>query len=84
MTTSDLDRSPEQAAREAGLREVAETLMNIEQAVKRAERARKATAMTIGCDDLSRILDTAAQRLEAARKELTQGAYFSADQPRLF
>ncbi len=84
MSTSDLDHSPEQAAREAGLREVAETLTNIEQATRRAQRAQRTAAMTVGCDDLARVLETAAARLEAAHKELMQGAYFSADQPRLF
>jgi 23S rRNA G2445 N2-methylase RlmL len=81
---SDLDRSPEQAAREDGLREVSEALVNIEQAIKRTERARRTAAMTIGCDDLARMLGTAVRNLEAARKDLFQGAYFSADQPKLF
>jgi hypothetical protein len=84
MTTSDLDRSPEQAAREAGLKEVAGTLLDIEQAIERAKRGRRAAATLVGCDDLVRVLGTAADRLEAARKELFQGAYFSADQPRMF
>jgi 23S rRNA G2445 N2-methylase RlmL len=80
----DLDHSPEQAAREAGLREVSEVLLNIEQAIKRAERAERTTRMTVGCDDLARMLSTAARNLEAARKDLFQGAYFSADSPKLF
>ncbi|MEH1013448.1 hypothetical protein V6U90_10075 [Micromonospora sp. CPCC 206060] len=81
---SDLDRTPEQAAREAGLREVSEALLNIEQAIKRTERAQRTAAMTVGCDDLARMLATAARNLEAARKDLFQGAYFSADAPKLF
>ncbi|SCE78945.1 hypothetical protein GA0070558_106228 [Micromonospora haikouensis] len=81
---SDLDHSPEQAAREAGLREVSEALLNIEQAIKRTERAKRAVSMTVGCDDLARMLDTAARNLEIARKDLFQGAYFSGDSPKLF
>ncbi|XTZ16487.1 hypothetical protein ACQSSU_03585 [Micromonospora echinospora] len=81
---SDLDRSPEQAARETGLREVSDVLLNIEQAIKRAERAKRAVSMTVGCDDLARMLDTAARNLEIARKDLFQGAYLSGDSPKLF
>jgi hypothetical protein len=36
---SDTERSPGQVAREAALHEVEETLLNIEQAIKRADRA---------------------------------------------
>ncbi|MFJ8685259.1 hypothetical protein [Micromonospora wenchangensis] len=81
---SDLDHTPEQAARESGLREVSEALLNIEQAIKRTERAKRAVSMTVGCDDLARMLDTAVRNLEIARKDLFQGAYFSADSPKLF
>ncbi|MEV0005112.1 hypothetical protein AB0H28_22895 [Micromonospora sp. NPDC050980] len=81
---SDLDHSPEHAAREAGLREVSEALLNIEQAIKRTQRAKRTVSMTVGCDDLARMLDTAARNLEIARKDLFQGAYFSADSPKLF
>ncbi|MFI0791189.1 hypothetical protein ACH4OY_00570 [Micromonospora rubida] len=81
---SDLQQSPEQAAREAGLREVSDALLNIEQAIKRTERAKRTVSMTVGCDDLARMLDTAARNLEIARKDLFQGAYFSADSPKLF
>ena len=34
---SDTERSPDQVAREAALHEVEETLLNIEQAIKRAD-----------------------------------------------
>ncbi|MEQ4305474.1 hypothetical protein ABNF97_29525 [Plantactinospora sp. B6F1] len=81
---ADLDHTPAQAAREAGLREVSEALLNIEQAIKRTERAKRTVSMTVGCDDLARMLDTAARNLEIARKDLFQGAYFSADSPKLF
>src|SRR6185437_3647839 len=39
---SDSERSPEQVAREEALHEVEETLLNIEQAIKRADRGRRA------------------------------------------
>ncbi|WP_431921203.1 hypothetical protein [Micromonospora wenchangensis] len=81
---SDLDHTPEQAARESGLREVSEALLNIEQAIKRTGRAKRKVSMTVGCDDLARMLDTAVRNLEIARKDLFQGAYFSADSPKLF
>ncbi|HET8680259.1 MAG TPA: hypothetical protein VFM54_00050 [Micromonosporaceae bacterium] len=81
---SDVDRSPEQAARETSLKEVAGTLLDIEQAIDRARRARRVAATMVGCDDLARVLNTAAERLEAARKELFQGAYLAGDQPRMF
>ncbi|MDG4750174.1 hypothetical protein O7630_04390 [Micromonospora sp. WMMD718] len=81
---SDLDQTPEDAAREAGLREVSEVLLNIEQAIRRTQRAERTVSMTVGCDDLARMLDTAARNLEIARKDLLQGAYFSADSPKLF
>ncbi|GAB2941621.1 hypothetical protein GCM10027280_32730 [Micromonospora polyrhachis] len=81
---SDLERTPEQAAREAGLREVSDVLLNIEQAIKRADRAQRTVSMTVGCDDLARMLTTASRNLETARKDLFQNAYFSADEPKLF
>jgi hypothetical protein len=83
-SSADLERSPEQAARENALREVSETLLNVEQAAKRARQAQRTAAMTVGCDDLARILGTAEEKLEAVRKELFQGAYFTGDRPRLF
>ncbi|HEX6077071.1 MAG TPA: hypothetical protein VFZ32_17640 [Micromonosporaceae bacterium] len=82
--SAEYERSPQQAARENALREVSETLLNIEQAARRAKQARQHAAMTVDCDDLARILGTAEQKLEEIRKDLFQGAYFSADRPRLF
>jgi hypothetical protein len=81
---SEYERSPEQAARENALREVSETLLNIEQAARRASQARKTAATTAGCDDLAQILGAAEQRLEEVRKDLFQSAYFTGDRPRLF
>nr|MDT0659713.1 hypothetical protein [Micromonospora sp. DSM 115978] len=62
---------------------MSDALLNIEQAINRTERARRTASMTVGCDDLARLLSTAVRNLEGARKDLFQGAYFSADQPRL-
>ena len=38
----DMERTPEQVAHEEALHQVEETILNIEQAIKRADRARKA------------------------------------------
>jgi predicted metallo-beta-lactamase superfamily hydrolase len=40
--------------------------------------------MSVGCEDLARVLGTAQEKLEAVRKDLFQGAYFNAGGPRLF
>ena len=78
----DTERSSEQVAREAALHEVEETLLNIEQAIKRADRARK--AIPAGPEHNLRIcLDRVVEQLEAVRKELFQSAYFGGDQQRL-
>jgi citrate lyase beta subunit len=82
--SAEYERSPEQAARENALREVSETLLNIEQAARRAKQARQAAAMTVGCEDLAQVLGAAEQRLEEVRKDLFQSAYFAGDRPRLF
>jgi soluble cytochrome b562 len=78
---SEMERSPEQIAHEAALHEVEETLLNIEQAIRRADRGRKA----IPADErnLRLCLDNVITQLEAARKELFQSAYFGGDQQRL-
>jgi hypothetical protein len=82
-TPSDGERSAAQAAREAALREVEETLLNIEQAIKRADRGRKAIPAGGNERNLRLCLDTAVEQLEAARKDLFQSAYFGGDQQRL-
>lgn len=69
--------------REAALVEVAETLLIIEAATRRANQAHRKAALTAGCDDLARVLGTAARNLEAVRRDLFQGTYFSGNQPRL-
>ena len=80
---SDTERSPDQVAREAALHEVEETLLNIEQAIKRADRGRKAIRGGGNEQNLKLCLDAAVEQLEAVRKELFQSAYFGGDQQRL-
>ncbi len=80
---SELERSPEQIAREAALHEVEETLLNIEQAIKRADRGRKAMPTGDTEQNLRLCLDRTVDQLEAVRKELFQSAYFGGDQQRL-
>jgi hypothetical protein len=80
---SETERSPEQIARELALHEVEATLLNIEQAIRRADRGRKAIPAGGPEQNLRMCLDAAVEQLEAARKELFQGAYFGGDQQRL-
>jgi hypothetical protein len=80
---SESERSPAQVAREAALHEVEETLLNIEQAIKRADRARRTIPAGGDEQNLKLCLDTAVEQLEAVRKELFQSAYFGGDQQRL-
>ena len=77
------ERSPDQVAREAALHEVEATLLNIEEAIKRADRGRKAIHAGGNERNLRLCLDAAVEQLEAARKELFQSAYFGGDQQRL-
>lgn len=79
---SDSERTPGQVAREAALHEVEETLLNIEQAIKRADRGRRAIRGE-GNENLKLYLDAAVEQLEAVRKELFHNAYFGGDQQRL-
>ncbi|PZS38723.1 MAG: hypothetical protein DLM62_12175 [Pseudonocardiales bacterium] len=80
---SEMERSPEQVAREDALRQVEETLLNIEEAIRRADRARKSIPIGSNEQNLRLCLDTAVEKLEVVRKELFQGAYFGGDQQRL-
>lgn len=80
---SDMERSPEQAARELALHEVEATLLNIEQAIRRADRGRKAIPPDGAGRNLKLSLDDAVRRLEAVRKDLFQSTYFGGDQQRL-
>jgi hypothetical protein len=80
---SEMERSPEQIAREAALHEVEETLLNIEHAIRRADRGRKAIPTEGAEQNLRLCLDSVVDQLEAVRKELFQSAYFGGDQQRL-
>lgn len=62
---------------------IAETLANIEQAIRRAERGRKAVVV-LGRDRNAEIaLKIAAEQLRAVHRTLFQEGYFSGDQQRL-
>jgi len=80
---SEMERSPEQAAREAALHEVEETLLNIEQAIRRADRGRKSIHAEGDARNLRLCLDAVVDQLETVRKELFQSAYFGGEQRRL-
>jgi hypothetical protein len=67
-----MERSTEQVAREAALHEVEETLLNIEEAIRRADRGHKAIPPGSPEQNLRLCLDTAVDKLEAIRKELFQ------------
>lgn len=78
-----LERSPEQVRLESAMREVSETLMNVEQALRRAKRAHRAVVL-IGTERNAEVaLATCVEQLEATRKALFQSAYFGGDQQRL-
>jgi hypothetical protein len=78
-----MKRPQAQVVREAALREVADTLRNIEQAIRRAYHA-QSTVRIANEPDLEAALRAATEQLEAARRELVQSAYFNTDDPRLF
>jgi hypothetical protein len=80
---SEMERSPEQVTHEAAMHEVEQTLLNIEQAIRRANRARKSIPAEGAGHNLRLYLDTAVEQLEAVRKELFQNAYFGGEQQRL-
>jgi hypothetical protein len=79
-----MERSPDQALRESALHEVEQTLLNIEETIKRADRARKAIPNDAAVWNLRLSLDAAVASLEAARKELFQQTYFGNQDQRLF
>ncbi|MFN2625342.1 MAG: hypothetical protein ABR520_04575 [Mycobacteriales bacterium] len=80
---SDLERSPEQVAHEAVMTEVAETLLNVEQAIRRAERARRTVAVSGRDPNRELALTELVTRLEELRRNFFQATYFAADQQRL-
>jgi hypothetical protein len=77
------ERSPEAAAHEQAMQEVEQTLLNIEAALRRADRGRKAISPTGGERNLRQALDRAVEQLEGARKELFREGYFGGQQERL-
>jgi len=83
MTASPEERSPEQIAHETAMSEVAETLMNIEQAQRRADRARRQVALLGRDPNVEQALTAALAALEQTHRTLFQDAYFGGDQQRL-
>lgn len=77
------ERSPSDVAREEALHEVEQTLLNIEEAIRRAHRGRKAISPEGDERNLRLALDRAVEQLEAVRKELFQNGYFGGPQQRL-
>jgi len=81
--SSTPERSPEEVAREQAMHEVEQTLLNIEQAIRRADRGRKAISPDGNERNLRLALDQAVEQLEAVRKDLFQSGYFGGQQQRL-
>ncbi|WP_326636010.1 hypothetical protein OG884_22950 [Streptosporangium sp. NBC_01755] len=77
-------RSPAQYADEQAMGEISGTISGIEDAIRRADAARKNVSRTVDNPNLVVALDTAINRLEAIRKELFQSTYFGGDQQRMF
>jgi hypothetical protein len=77
------ERSPEEMAREQALHEVEQTLLNIEDAIRRADRGRQKISVDSNERNLRLALDRAIEQLEATRKELFQSGYFGGQQQRL-
>ena len=75
--------TPEQASREAALREVGETLLNIESAIRRADRAKREIARMSDEPNFVIALDAAIASLETTRRVLHQETYFGSAQHRL-
>lgn len=84
MATADDVRTPEQATRERAQGLVFDALQEIEHQTTRLRRYQSDVDALPDCADLATVLRTAADRLDAARRELQQGAMFSNDQTRLF
>lgn len=63
--------------------QVEETLLNIEQAIRRADRAYREVRARAGDANLEHALKDAMDQLEATRKALFQATYFAGDQQRL-
>ena len=77
------ERSPKELAREQAMHEVEQTMLNIEQAILRADRGRQKIPLDGNERNLRLALDRAIEQLEATRKELFQSGYFGGQQQRL-
>lgn len=75
--------SADQESREEAMQEVADTLLNIEQAIRRATRGER-HAQKLKQEGAASALQLAAADLEAIRQRLFQAAFFSEDQNKLF
>lgn len=73
-TVSD-DRTPLQVAHERAMTEVSETLMNVEQAIRRTQRARAEVARIGYTGGAREALDLVLQELVTARDRLFQASY---------
>lgn len=78
------ERSEAQAAYEAALAEVEDTILNIESAIRRAERAESALPTENAFSSLSEALTATRRDLVAVRKRLQQAAYFAAEESGLY
>lgn len=76
------ERTPEQAADEAAFRQVREIIVNVEQAIRRAERAHKELTRTGTHPGYVTVSEDAITELKSLRKRLTQRTYFPAEDPR--
>ncbi|MEU7912737.1 hypothetical protein [Microbispora bryophytorum] len=77
-------RSPKQYADEQAMGEIAGTISGIEDAIRRADKARKNVSRMVDNPNLIVALNSAISQLEAVRKELFQSTYFGGDQQRIF
>ena len=74
VTVSD-DRTPSQVAHERAMVEVSETLMNVEQAIRRTQRAQAEVAKIGYQGGARKALDVVLQELTRARDQLFQASY---------
>jgi hypothetical protein len=80
---SAVERSSSDVAREQALHEVEQTLLNIEETIRRAHHGRQSISPEGNERNLRLALDRAVEQLEAVRKELFQNGYFGGPQQRL-
>lgn len=75
--------SLEQTLQEEAMREVDATVLNIEQAIRRADQARRRVARGTAEPNFLRALDDAIKQLEQTRRTLQQQTLFGQAQQRL-